>query len=134
MIFFFFFCISIPLLSTTITHEIIYKLSLAYASSFFPVKKSQIGVPYVAQWKQIWLGTMRLWVQSLASFSGLRIWQCHELWCTSQMWPRSGVTVAVAVSSSCSSDSTPSLGTSICCGFSPKKEKKKKSQIYSFVT
>ena len=28
---------------------------------------------------------MRLWVQSLASFSGLRIQCCHELWCRSQM-------------------------------------------------
>ena len=26
-------------------------------------------------------GTMRLWVQSLALLSGLRIWRCHELWC-----------------------------------------------------
>ena len=24
---------------------------------------------------------MRLWVQSLASLSGLSIWHCHELWC-----------------------------------------------------
>ena len=24
---------------------------------------------------------MRMWVQSLASVSGLRIWCCHELWC-----------------------------------------------------
>ena len=25
---------------------------------------------------------MKMWVQSLASLSGLRIWRCHELWCT----------------------------------------------------
>ena len=35
----------------------------------------------MAQWKQIPLGTMRLWVRSLASLSGLRIWHCRELWC-----------------------------------------------------
>ena len=34
----------------------------------------------MAQWKQIQLGTMRLWVQSLAFLSGLRILCCHELW------------------------------------------------------
>ena len=37
------------------------------------------GVPIVAQWKQIWLGTMRLSVRSLASLSGLWIQPCHEL-------------------------------------------------------
>ena len=39
---------------------------------------------------------------------------------------RSHVAVAVAVASSCSSDLTPSLGTSTCCTYSPKKPKKKK--------
>ena len=34
----------------------------------------------MAQQKRIWLGTMKLQVQSLASLSGLRIWHCHELW------------------------------------------------------
>ena len=38
----------------------------------------------------------------------------------------SGVAVAVAVAGSCSSDWTPSLGTSICYGCGPKKKKKKK--------
>ena len=33
---------------------------------------------------------------SLASFSGLRIWHCHELWCRSQMLLRSGIAMAVA--------------------------------------
>ena len=41
--------------------------------------------PIVAQWKRIQLGTMRLWIQSLASLSGLRIGHCHELWCKSKM-------------------------------------------------
>ena len=54
------------------------------------------GVPMMAQCKRIWLGTMRLQVQSLASLSGLRIQCCRELWCTSQTWLGSGVAVALA--------------------------------------
>ena len=60
-------------------------------------------------------------VRSLASLSGLRIGHCHELWCSSKAWLGSSVAVAVVEASSCSSDSTPSLGTSICQGFSPNK-------------
>ena len=51
---------------------------------------------------------MRMWVRSLALFSALRTWSCCELCCRSQTGLGSrccGV---------CSSDSTPSLGTSIC--------------------
>ena len=40
---------------------------------------------------------------------------------------RSCVAVAVVGASSCSSDSTPSLGTSICCGHGPKNPPKKKA-------
>lgn len=47
--------------------------------------KENIGVPVVAQRKRIRLGTMRLWVQSLASISGLRTWHCHELWHRAQI-------------------------------------------------
>ena len=54
------------------------------------------GVPFEEQQKQIQLGTMRLWVRSLALLSGLRIWCCHELWCRSQMRCRSCIAVAVA--------------------------------------
>ena len=36
----------------------------------------------MVQRKQIQLGTTRLWVQSLASLSGLRIWRYCELWCS----------------------------------------------------
>ena len=61
-----------------------------------------------------------------ASLSGLKIQRCHELWCRSQRWLRSGVAVAVAQTSGCSSNQTPSLGTSICLG--PKKKKKKKEE------
>ena len=34
----------------------------------------------MVQWKQIQLGT-RLWIRSLTSLRGLRIWCCRELWC-----------------------------------------------------
>ena len=36
-----------------------------------------------------------IWVQSLASLSGLRIWCCHEVWYRSQRQLRSGVALAV---------------------------------------
>ena len=64
----------------------------------------------MAQQKQIRLETMRLWVRSLASLSGIRIQRYHELWCRSQMWLRSDVVVAVVEAGSYSSDQTPSLG------------------------
>ena len=47
---------------------------------------------------------MRLWVQSLASLSGLRILHCHELWYKSQtqlgpvllwLWHRPAATVQI---------------------------------------
>ena len=38
----------------------------------------------------------RMWVQSLALLSGLRIWHCCKLQCRSQVQLRSGVAVAVA--------------------------------------
>ena len=53
------------------------------------------------------------------------IQSCGELWCKSQIQFRSYVSVAVVQAGSCSSDSIPSLGTSICHGCSPKKTKKK---------
>ena len=43
---------------------------------------------------------MRMQVQSLASFSGLRIQCCRELWCSLQKWLRFRVAVAVAVAGS----------------------------------
>ena len=54
------------------------------------------GLPIVVQWKRIQLGTMMLWVQSLASLSGLRIWHCHELWWRPQTWLGPGIAVAMA--------------------------------------
>ena len=74
------------------------------------------------------LVSIRMHVQSLASLSGLRIHCCPKLRCRSQTWLRSGVAMAVVWAGSCSSDSTPSLGTSICHGCGPKKEKKRKKK------
>ena len=69
-----------------------------------------------------------MWVQSPGSLSGLRIWRCRELPCRLQKQLRSHVAVAVvaAVASSCSSDSTSRLGTSICCRSRSGGEKNKK--------
>ena len=44
-----------------------------------------VGVPVVAQQQQTQLVSMKIWVQSLASISGLRIWHCLELCCKSQI-------------------------------------------------
>ena len=59
------------------------------------IKHKIPGVTVVVQLKQIWLKTMRLWVQSPASLSGLRIWHCHELWSRLQTQLRSCVAVAL---------------------------------------
>ena len=50
----------------------------------------------MAQWKRIWLVSMTTQVQSLALLSGLRILQCHDLWCSLQMWLGSLIAVFVA--------------------------------------
>ena len=71
---------------------------------------------------------MRLWLWSLASLSGLRIWRYHDLWYRSQMQLRSCLAVAVRQPSNCSSDSTPSLGTSVCHGCGPRNQKKKRKK------
>ena len=65
--------------------------------------------------------SMRMWVQFLASLSGLRIWHCCKMPHRLQMQLISGIAVAVAKACSCSSDSTSSPGTSICHRCSPKK-------------
>ena len=70
----------------------------------------------MVQQKRIRPGTMRLQVLSLALLSALRIPPCHEIWCGSQTGLGSGVVMAVVQDGSRSSDSTLSLGTSICRG------------------
>ena len=64
---------------------------------------------------------VRMRVQSLTPLSGLRIQHCRGLWCRLQTQLGSCVAVAVEQAGSYSSDSTPSLGTSIPCRCSPKK-------------
>ena len=59
------------------------------------VKNLTRGVPVVAQWKRIRLGTMGLQVRSLVSLSGSGIQCCHELWYSSQTRLRYQVAVAV---------------------------------------
>ena len=59
------------------------------------IKEKITRVPIVAQQKRIQLVSMRIQVQFLALFSGSRIWCCCELWCRSQKWPGSYITVAV---------------------------------------
>ena len=95
----------------------------------FAFKNPSLGVPVVVQWKWIWLVSMRTWVWSLASLSRLRIQHCRELWCRSQTRLGSGVAVAVVYTNNCSSYSTPSLGTSICYRYSPKKQKTKTKKL-----
>ena len=73
--------------------------------------------------------SMRTQVRSLAPLSGLKIWRCHELWCRSQMRLRAGAAVAVVLANSCSSDSTPGMGTAICLRCNPKKTKIKKCSL-----
>ena len=68
--------------------------------------------------------TIRMQFGSLASISGLRIQRCLKLQRRSQMWLGPGIAVSVKQASGCSSDSTPNLGTSICCRDGPKKKNK----------
>ena len=62
-------------------------------------------------------------VQSLTLPSGSRIQRCRELWCWSKTRLGSRVAVAMALAGSYSSDSTPSLGTSMLYVCGPKKQK-----------
>ena len=71
---------------------------------------------------------MRLWVQSLALLSVLRIQCCCELWCRLQTRLGSCVAVAVVKAGGYSSNWTPSLGTSICRGSDPRNGKKMKKK------
>ena len=63
-----------------------------------------------------------------ALIGGVTIWHCHELQCRLQTWLGSGAAVAVAKASGYGSNSTPSLGSSICHRYKPKKTKKNKKQ------
>ena len=58
-------------------------------------KSENLRIPIMAQWLTTQLVSMRVGVQSLTSFSGLKIWCCHELWYRLQMWLRSSIAVAL---------------------------------------
>ena len=81
------------------------------------------GVPTVAQQKCIQLVSMRLWVQSLASLRGLRIWHRRELWCRSQ----TRIPVLLWLWCRLAADVTPRPGTSICLGCAPHPPKKERT-------
>ena len=63
-----------------------------------------------------------------ALLSGLSTQHCCELWCRSQTRLRPCVAMAVAQAGSCSSETTPNLGTSMCCKCDPKKEEEKEKK------
>ena len=69
---------------------------------------------------------MRLQVRSLPLLSGLTIQHCCELWCRLQTRLGSRVAVVLAQASGYSSNSTPSLGSSMCHESSPRNGKKTK--------
>ena len=91
------------------------------------VKRSEdAGVPFAAQ--QLTNRTRTPedpdLIPDLTPWVGVQ--RCGELWCRLQMQLRSPVALVMAVPGRCSSDLTPSLGTSICLQCDPKKQKKKK--------
>ena len=57
--------------------------------------------------------------------SGLRIWLCHELWCSLQIQLRSGMAVAVMQACRYSSDLTPSLELPYAASAAVRKKIKK---------
>ena len=60
-------------------------------------KKVRLRRSLVVQQLRTQLVSMRTRFRSLASLSGLGIWRCHVLWCSSQMWLGSDGAVAVAL-------------------------------------
>ena len=88
------------------------------------------GVPVVAQW--VTNHSMRMRFQSLA-WPWLRIRCCRELQCALQTQVRSGVALVVVSAGSHSSNSTPSLGASVCCRCDPEKQKAKEKILISLI-
>ena len=77
---------------------------------------------------------MRMRVQSLASFSRLWIQCYHQLQCSSQMWFRTGITMAVVYAGNCSSNDSTFLAQERPCAagvFLKIKIKKKRTGLAS---
>ena len=86
------------------------------------------SIMVVLSWKWIWLVSMRMQVWSLALLSGLRI-QCW-LWAVVYVADMAWIWRCCG----CSSNSTPpSLGTSVCHGYGPKKTKEKNHKVCSII-
>ena len=72
--------------------------------------------------------------ENMRSIPGLAQWvkypACCKLRCRSKMWLRSDFAVSVVQAGSCSSDSIPVLGTSICCKCGHKDKKKKNVSLF----
>ena len=83
----------------------------------------------VSSWNLMETISVRRRVRSLVSLSGLEVWCYRELWCRlkTQLGSRVAVAVAVAVAvtGSCSSDSAPGLGSSMCHECGPKKQRQR---------
>ena len=89
-------------------------------------KICEVRVPVVAQWLTNLTGNHEV-LDSIPSLAQqVKDLACHELWCRSQTWLGSRIAVAPVKAGSDSSNSTPSLGTSICHGSGPRKDKKNK--------
>ena len=120
---------TITLQGTAITcpfHRYSRKGRLPYPRLFSEeLKGSRFRVPAVAQWVK----NLTNIHEDVGSISGLTQW-IKDLPCRSQMWLGSQVAMAWdGVGPSCSSDSTPRPGNSICCRWSLKKKKKKMSRF-----
>ena len=85
------------------------------------------GVPIVAQWSMNPTRNHEVVVWSLASFSGLRIQHCLELWCRFQMWLGSQRCCGCGVCQRLELHETPSLGKSICHRCGPRNDKTKQT-------
>ena len=86
------------------------------------------GVPVVAQQIKNRIGICEDTGLILASLSGLRIQPCCKLQPRSKIQLGYLVAVTVVLAGSCSSDSTPSQGTSICHKFGHRRKEKKKER------